>query len=79
MTERRQRSVEDWINRNHVESRLILVVAVAILIWVTYQSWEFSRTSKFDGLGTAAIVAAIQVPANWFIQNAYQTWKDLTK
>jgi hypothetical protein len=79
MTERRQRVVEDWVTRNHVESRLVLAIALFMLGWVTKWSMAFPVESKFDGLGTAAIIAAVQVPATWFIQNAYATWKDLTK
>jgi len=79
MTERRQEGWEAWVNRNHIESRIILALALVMLGWVTHWSMEFSTTSKFDGLGTGAIIAAVQVPATWFIQNAYQTWRDIIK
>ena len=79
MEERRQRGVEAWLNRNHLESRIILSLAITMLFWVTRWSMNFPSISKFDGVGTAAIIAAVQVPATWFIQNAYQTWRDITK
>lgn len=79
MDERRRKTWWDWIVANHIESRLVVAVALVMLVWVTDWSFKFSASSKFDGVGTAAVIAAVQVPATWFIQAAFNTWKDLTK
>jgi hypothetical protein len=79
VTERRQDGFEAWVNRNHIEARLVVSIALVMLWWVTRWSFEFSSSSKFDGTGTAAVIAAVQVPATFFIKWAFETWKDIIK
>lgn len=42
--------------------RLVLVFTLWMSLTETWHAWEFASSSKFDGLGTAAIIAAILVP-----------------
>ena len=79
MVESRRNSWEDWVRRNHVESRIILAFALWMLIWVTEWSFSFSKSSTFDGMGTAAVITSVQLPATWFVKEAYNTWKEITK
>ena len=79
MVESRRNSWEDWVRRNHVESRIILICALSMLFWVTDWSFHFASSSKFDGMGTAAVITSVQLPATWFVKEAYNTWKEIVK
>lgn len=79
MTERRAQGLEAWLNRYHVEARLVVAGAFGMLVWVTKWSFDLAQVSKFDGVGTAAVISAVQVPATFFIKWAFETWKDIIK
>ena len=79
MTECRQHKVTDWIQRNHIKSTAVLISAIYFLWYVTQWSFGFAASSKFDGTGTAAIIAAVQVPASFYAKWAFDTYKDIVK
>lgn len=79
MTELGTFKFEAWVKKSHIEGRMVVAIALGMLWWVTRWSFEFSHVSKFDGTGTAAVIAAVQVPATFFIKWAFETWKDLIK
>lgn len=73
------RSVEDWLNRNHIRSTIVLIAAVGMLFWVTHWSMEFSRSGLMPGLDMAAVIAAVQVPASFFAKWAFETYAGIFK
>lgn len=52
----------DFIDDRAVIRRLVLAFTLYLTWLVTHQAWIFAATSTFDGVGTAAIIAAIVVP-----------------
>lgn len=53
-----------WLDRRHIVSvRSFTIYATVWMTWeATRQAWLFVAFSQFDGMGTAAIVAAIMAP-----------------
>jgi len=64
----------DWVDSRAVAHRLVL----AFTLWMTYKetqhAWEFARSSGFDGLGTAAVIAAVLVPLGTVQAFAFQLY-----
>jgi hypothetical protein len=50
-------------NRHFISVRAFVIYATVWMTWkATDQAWIFASTSTFDGVGTAAVVAAITAP-----------------
>ena len=54
----------DWVDNRTVFRRLIIVFTLYMTWDATYHAWMFSEQSKFDGIGTAAVIAAVLVPVS---------------
>ena len=53
----------NWIDSRSVVRRIVLFFTVFYMTpTVTYSAWLFAHSSHFDGIGTAAIIAAITAP-----------------
>jgi len=52
----------DFVDNRAVVRRLVLLATVWMTVWVTGSAWDFAMLSKFDGLGTAAVIAAVTAP-----------------
>lgn len=53
----------DWVDGRAVVRRLVLAVTVWATIDVTvFVAWDFAAHSPYDGVGTAAVIAAITAP-----------------
>lgn len=52
----------DWVDSRAIVRRCVLGFTLYMTWLVTYQAWLFAHESRFDGLGTAAIIAAVLVP-----------------
>lgn len=52
----------DFIDERAVVRRCVLVFTLYLTWMVTHQAWLFAATSPFDGVGTAAVVAAVMTP-----------------
>jgi hypothetical protein len=52
----------DWVDSRAVVRRSVLYFTLYMTATVTYQAWLFAHSSTFDGLGTAAVIAAITAP-----------------
>lgn len=52
----------DWIDNRVVIRRFTLLFTFYMTWLVTHQAWLFAHTSTYDGLGTAAVIAAIVAP-----------------
>ena len=75
-------SIEEWLNRNHIRSTLVLVLSLAMLVWVTNWSMVFANTKVLngsEGLGAAAVIAAVQVPASFFAKWAFEIFERIVK
>lgn len=53
-----------WLERkNFISVRSLVLYVCVYLTWeATLQAWVFSAASKFDGLGTAAVIGAVTGP-----------------
>jgi hypothetical protein len=52
----------DFIDNRAVIRRLVLLFTLYMTWLVTHKAWVFASTSSFDGVGTAAVIAAIMAP-----------------
>lgn len=52
----------DWIDSRAIVRRMILAFTLYMTWLVTHQAWVFAHNSGYDGIGTAAIIAAIMAP-----------------
>ena len=76
MVEQCRQGFEAWMNRNHIRTTTVLIVAIGMLLWVTWWSMKFASSQAWtglDGAGAAAIIAAVQVPATYFAKWALAT------
>lgn len=58
--------LEEYLERHHVRATILMGLAMYMLIDVARWGMLFAATSKFQGLETAAIIAAAQAPAALF-------------
>lgn len=52
-----------WLNQYRVRSTSIVAVAMWMLIDCQFWAKQFASTSPLDGLGIAAVIAAVTGPA----------------
>jgi len=52
----------DFIDNRVVVRRLTLLFTLYMTWYGTHTAWEFAKVSQFDGVGTAAVIAAVLVP-----------------
>jgi hypothetical protein len=66
----------DFIDDRAVVRRGVLGFTLYLTWLATHQAWLFAATSTFDGVGTAAIIAAVMAPVaglQGFAFSAYST------
>jgi len=76
------KNFEEWLTRNHIRTTLVMFVAVGMLFWVTVWSMNFASLSLnlgAEGMGSAAIVAAVQGSALFFAKWACEQFERLMK
>ena len=52
----------DFIDERAIIRRGVLGFTLGMTFWVTQKAWVFAAQSTFDGIGTAAVIAAIMTP-----------------
>lgn len=52
----------DWIDNRSVVRRLVLFFTLYMTWYGTHMAWQFAKVSTFDGVGTAAVIAAVLAP-----------------
>ena len=52
----------DWVDSRAVVRRLVLFITLWMTYEITIQAWVFAKSSTFDGVGTAAVIAAVTAP-----------------
>ena len=52
----------DWIDNRAVIRRIVLFFTLYMTWYGVHTAWQFAQVSKFDGLGTAAVIAAVLAP-----------------
>ena len=52
----------DFIDSRQIVRRSVLIFTLYMTFWVTHKAWLFAQVSSFDGVGTAAVIAAIMTP-----------------
>lgn len=64
----------DWVDSRAVVRRSVLFITLWMTYEITVQAWAFAHTSTFDGVGTAAVIAAVTAPfaaLQAFVFNSY--------
>ncbi|MGH7948028.1 MAG: hypothetical protein ACREQF_02240 [Candidatus Binataceae bacterium] len=54
--------LSDMVENRMLFRRLVLVSTFALNGWAIWSAFEFAKVSRFDGMGTAAVIGAILVP-----------------
>lgn len=52
----------DFIDSRQIVRRSVLIFTLYMTFWVTRKAMMFAQVSTFDGVGTAAVIAAIMTP-----------------
>ena len=55
-------TIQDWIDNRAVVRRLVLFFTLYMTYYGVHTAWQFAYSSKFDGVGTAAVIAAVLAP-----------------
>ena len=56
------RQLFDFIDSRAIVRRLVLVFTLWMTYYGVHKAWQFASASPFDGVGTAAVIAAILAP-----------------
>lgn len=74
------KGIEQWIDNNHsTMAWMVLVSAVALLVWVTHWSMAYSYVAQGTGLDTGAVIAAVQVPATFYAKWVFEVFAEIIK
>lgn len=52
----------DWVDGRAVVRRVVLAFTLYMTWYGVHKAWAFALLSTFDGLGTAAVIAAVLAP-----------------
>ena len=63
-----------FINSNAIVRRAVLFVTVYLTWYGMHTAWIFAHESKFDGMATAAIIAAVLAPLSALQAAAFHTY-----
>ena len=66
----------DFVDSRAVVRRCVLGFTLYLTWYGTHAAFEFAKTSTYDGLGTAAVVAAILAPLAALQGFAFSTYTD---
>jgi len=77
--DRRSETWGEWIDRNHLWPRAVVLTAIGMLVWVTAWSIQYASSKNLAGADVALVIAAVQVPASFYAKWAFETYKDIIK
>lgn len=66
--------VLNFIDSRAVVRRLTLLFTLYMTWWISREAWVFAHSSTFDGMGTAAVIAAIMAPTAALQAFAFNTY-----
>ena len=69
-------SIDQWLNRHRVRSTSIVAIAMWMLIDCQMWAKHFAVTSQLDGLGIAAVIAAVTGPATFLAGWAFKIMQE---
>lgn len=67
-------TILDFIDSRAVVRRSVLGFTLYMTWYGTKEAWAFAHTSTFDGMGTAAVIAAVLVPIGALQGFAFQQY-----
>ena len=67
-----------WVDDRQIVRRLVLFFTLAMTYLAFYKSYEFAMLlpPRFDGLGTAAVIAAFTAPVAFLQKSAFAAYLD---
>jgi hypothetical protein len=71
--------LQDWIDSRAIVRRFVLLFTLYMTYYGVHKAWLFADSSKFDGVGTAAIIAAILAPIAALQGFAFQNYSGSRK
>ena len=55
-------ALQDWVDNRAVIRRIVLFFTLYMTYYGVATAWKFASASPFDGIGTAAVIAAVLAP-----------------
>jgi len=65
---------QDWIDTRAVIRRVVLFFTLFMTYYGVAMAWKFASASPFDGIGTAAVIAAVLAPIAALQGAAFQNY-----
>jgi len=67
-------TIQDWIDNRAVIRRVVLFFTLYMTYYGVATAWKFASASPFDGVGTAAVIAAVLAPIAALQGAAFQNY-----
>lgn len=64
----------EWLDNRAVVRRVVLFFTLYMTYYGVHMAWAFAAESKFDGVGTAAVIAAVLAPIAALQGFAFQSY-----
>jgi hypothetical protein len=71
--------IQDWIDNRAVVRRLVLGFTLYMTWYGVHTAWQFAAVSQFEGMGTAAVIAAVLAPIAALQGFAFQSYSGSRK
>lgn len=74
--------INSWIEKSHFRVMVMIAFALAMLFWVTTWSMAYAASAlavHANGMESAAVIAAVQVPASFFAKWACEIYERIAK
>lgn len=64
----------DWIDERMIVRRSVLLFTLGMTAAAGYYGWQFATVSRFDGAGTALVIAAFTAPVTVLQKAAFEAY-----
>lgn len=68
--------MDQWMKRYPIFNRVMLLISITQMLWVTWWSTKFAATSTLTGLEIGGVIAAVQVPVTMLFNSVYRTYSE---
>ena len=68
--------MDQWMKRYPIFNRVMLLISITQMLWVTWWSTKFAATSTLAGLEIGGVIAAVQVPVTMLFNSVYKTYSE---
>ena len=69
----------DWVDTRQIIRRIVVIFTLVMSVVAVLKGFDFAMVSKFDGLGTAAIITAFTAPVAYLQKAAFDAYLSTKK